>query len=403
MPGPGDTQIVANALIERRVQLWIRAYPRRWRERRGEELSGLVVDLAGPDARHLGVPAALDLVRGGWATRWREHPPLHTWLLYRLFDHRIPEAYRSWALDDIDGFWYPIRRSMFFLAFYPAFLYALNVKDPMGPVPPAWQEPAWHYLVGAVAMAVLFLMVFPQAGRDPARRKHVLPRVGEPRVEGALVGWDLPRQRVTARSMLSWVIPLLGITAAASATAVALAPKMLLTYFAWIGPTQGSGPGVSSESVVVPVDGRRVVAVVTLVLALGLGVLGAALARRRLNRLLGERQAQAYRGLRPICFTGKARVLLGIVIIVTLVWLEVSGRIALGASVLMGSVSLLLLPGAAVALLVTRRGDDADLAGADVWLIATRGRLPAVDRPVWGLRPLPAAYVSEVAKGTAHG
>jgi hypothetical protein len=236
MPRSGDRQIDADERIERRVQLWMRAYPRRWRQERAEELSGLVVDLAGPDARRLGVNAGLDLVRGGWATRWREHPPLHTWLLYRLFDRRIPAAYRS-----------------------------------------------------------------------------------------------------------------------------------------------------------------------SLVVALGLGDLGAMLARRRLDGLLGERPAQPWRVLRPIRPNGKARVFLGMLMTVTLAWLEVSGRLVLGPSVLLGWVALLLWPGAVVALMVTRRTDDADIAGADVWWIATRGRLPAVDSPAWGLRPLPGEPSPEVRNGAVHG
>ena len=55
--------------LARSIRFWMRAYPRRWRAVRGEELLWLVVDLAGADARRLGAGAAIDLVRGGWATR----------------------------------------------------------------------------------------------------------------------------------------------------------------------------------------------------------------------------------------------------------------------------------------------------------------------------------------------
>ena len=48
----------------------------------------------------------------------------------------------------------------------------------------------------------------------------------------------------------------------------------------------------------------------------------------------------------------------------------------LGLSVTLGALALVLLPGALVALVVTRRIDAPDLAGIDVWRIATRGRLP---------------------------
>jgi hypothetical protein len=87
--GAGSSAGRADDLMDERiissVELWMRAYPRRWREARGEELLALVVDLAGPGAQRLGARAAFDLVRAGWATRWREHPPAHSWLLYRLF------------------------------------------------------------------------------------------------------------------------------------------------------------------------------------------------------------------------------------------------------------------------------------------------------------------------------
>jgi hypothetical protein len=358
-----------------------------------------VADLAGPEARHLGAHAALDLVRGGWATRWREHPPLHTWLLYRMFDRRIPAAYRSWAFDDINGFWYPMRSNGFSLVIIFGFQYALVASDPMSSVPSAW-----HYLVWALVFAVSCLILWPDVGRDRARRKHVSPHYGEPRVEGALVPWDLPRERVTAQSMLTWAIVLLGIAGSASLVTVALAPKLLLRNLKWIKPTRGSGlfwesgPGMSSEFVV----GRWVFAMAVLVLAVLFGALGAALARRRLGRLLGERPAQPWRVLRPICAVGKARIVLGMVMIVTLVWLEVSGRLVLGPGVLLGLVALLLLPGAVVALMMTRHNDDADIAGSDLWWIALRGRLPAVDRPAWGLRPLPDTHAPEVRNGAVH-
>ncbi len=61
--------------------------------------------------------------------------------------------------------------------------------------------------------------------------------------------------------------------------------------------------------------------------------------------------------------------------------MEVSCRLVLGLSVFVGTGALLLLPGAVAALVVTRRTDAPDLAGRDVWWIATRGRLPNVDRP----------------------
>lgn len=374
--------------IVRSIQFWMRAYPGRWREARGRELIDLVVDLAGPDARRLGARVAFDLVRGGWATRWRDRPPLHTYLLYRMFDRRIPVAYRSWALDDIDGFWYPMRRYEGGAWWLPIFL----VPRQPG-IPGAWL--VWYFALVAFA-AVVSMLMWPERTRTRARLKHVAPRLGELPVEGTLVAWEVPRERVTARSALTWTVLVLGITGAASVVATLLAPKViLLTNVELIKPISGpgffweSGPGLHFEPVVAPVGGRWVLAVAILVVALGAGVLAAAVARRRLSRRLGDRPDQPHRVLRPVSRTGRANVLYWAVVVVALTWLEVSGRIALGLSVVLGVVALLLLPGAIVALVVAKGTDARDLTGSDVWWMATRGRAPRVDQPIRGLRSQP--------------
>jgi len=232
------------------------------------------------------------------------------------------------------------------------------------------------------------MFITPEWYRGQTRLKHVAPRFGEVPVEGALVAWDVPRERVTARSGLTWAGLVLGTTGTASVVAALLAPKVLLTNFKLNSPDMG-GPGFGWDSVVAPMGGRRVVAVATLLVALGVGALGAVAVHRRLGRLLGERLNQPYRVLRPVTASGKAGILFSAMVIVGLIWLEVSGQIVIGLSVVLGTVALLLLPGALVALLVTRGADAHDLAGRDVWWIATRGRVPRVDQPVRGLRPEP--------------
>ena len=47
---------------------------------------------------------------------------------------------------------------------------------------------------------------------------------------------------------------------------------------------------------------------------------------------------------------------------VGLTWLEVSGQIVIGLSVMLGTVALLLLPGGLVTLLATRHADADELA-----------------------------------------
>lgn len=350
--------------LVRSVRWWLRAYPRRWRAARGAEIFGLVVELAAPGAQRLGWRAALDLVRGGWATRWREHPPLHTWLTYRLFDWRIPVAFRDWAVDDIDGFWFPVRR-------YLGGVWWLVPFVGFGGLP------GW-FLLPVSLMAVMSLVIRPEGRRRDARLKHVVPQTP---VEGAWVMQDVPGVRTTARSTLPWVVVLLGAAAALAVVAAGFAPKVLEMV-----PARAVGASVAFDLVVAPI-GARWVGAVALAAALGFGIVGAAVARRRLRRLLGGRVDQPFRVVRPLSATGKVQVLFYVAVLAALTWLEVTGRIVLGLSVVLGAVALLALPGAIVALVVASRTDDPGLAGRDVWWIATRGRIPAVDGLVPALRP----------------
>jgi hypothetical protein len=372
----GNAETLAEARIVESIEFWMRAYPRRWREARGQELVDVVVDLAGPGARRLDARSAFDLMRGGWATRWREHPPPHTWLLYRLFDRCIPVAYRSWALDDIDGFWYPMRRYLGASWWLPLWVLAMSHTAGFSAIP---------VLVIVALIGASSMFVAPAYIRSEAKLRHVALKFGEAPVEGALVAWDVPRQRVTAHSGLTWAMLLLVTTGVASVVAALLAPKVLLTDFSPNSP--GIGPGFTADSVVAPMGGYRVVGVSVLSVALGIGALGAIVVRRRLGRRLGERPDQPHRVLRPVTASGTARVALSAIVMAGLVWLELSGRLVLGLSVVPGTVALLLLPGALVALFVTRRAED--LAGRDVWWIATRGRVPNLDQPARGLRPHP--------------
>jgi hypothetical protein len=157
---------------------------------------------------------------------------------------------------------------------------------------------------------------------------------------------------------------------------------------------QAEQPGYGAQVLVgiaspPPMGGHRVVAVTILLVALGVGALGAVAVHRRLGQLLDERLDQPYRVLRPVTASGKAGVLFSAMVMAGMTWLEVSGQIVIGLSVVLGTVALLLLPGAFVALLVSRRADAHDLAGREVWWIATRGRVPRIDQPACGLRPLP--------------
>lgn len=58
--------------VERQAAFLLRAYPPVWRQTRGEELVGTVLDLAG-HRRRVPLRLAADLVTGGWRERSRQH------------------------------------------------------------------------------------------------------------------------------------------------------------------------------------------------------------------------------------------------------------------------------------------------------------------------------------------
>jgi hypothetical protein len=103
---------------ERSARFWLRAYPQRWRDAHGDEAFAVLLDLAspGPDGgrppRWVGAREAWGLVQAGWGLRWRGHPPLGRWLLYRLLDVRLPARYWWWVADDIQGALYTVRSAI---------------------------------------------------------------------------------------------------------------------------------------------------------------------------------------------------------------------------------------------------------------------------------------------------
>ncbi|WP_251152603.1 hypothetical protein [Cellulosimicrobium sp. Marseille-Q4280] len=103
---------------ERSARFWLRAYPLRWRDAHGDEALGVLLDLApatddASSVAGIGAREAWGLVRAGWGLRWREHPTLGRWLLYRLFDARLPARYWWWVADDIHGALFSWRTNVF--------------------------------------------------------------------------------------------------------------------------------------------------------------------------------------------------------------------------------------------------------------------------------------------------
>ena len=94
---------------DRRLALALRAFPKRFRVARTDEIMGTVAEARaagegdGVDGRQL-----VDLVLAGWAERRRTRPP--TWALFRYhwLDGRLDRRWHGWMFDDLSG-WFPLR------------------------------------------------------------------------------------------------------------------------------------------------------------------------------------------------------------------------------------------------------------------------------------------------------
>ena len=161
--------------FSRSVRLWLRAYPVRWRAARGEELLGVLRDLAGPDATRLTLREGLGLVRAGWATRWRSGPPLLTRLTYHLFERRIPAAYRQWARDDIDGRWYSMRAGLWSSAL-PVPIVTMLATLILGQGALPW---IWSVAFVIVSCATDMIPRTARHRREQAVRRHLAARPGD--------------------------------------------------------------------------------------------------------------------------------------------------------------------------------------------------------------------------------
>ncbi|WP_250447625.1 hypothetical protein [Actinotalea sp. C106] len=363
---------------------WMRAYPRRWRESRGEELLGVLLDLAPPGADRVDARTALDLVRSGSATRWRGRPPWPVWLRYRLVGWRMPTAYRGWARDDIlgAGFWW--RENVVALAIVLGFAMASWSAEGAGA--PGWGY--WAFCLGAFVTGAVYGSGYRQ---QQAMLKHVVLRAGDPVQPGAWVMQEVPRRRLRASSLLPWLAGSLLAAAVLLVTSVATAPK--ITH---VLPT---GPG-SFETVVGPVGDRAPwLALVAAAAVLG-GVL-ALVARRRLRTVGLEGPAQPRRRVVDLGRRRVASVLVTASWVVPLVWLETTGRLVLFLSVPLAMLVLVALPPVLVMTWTVRRERHDDLAARDVWTVAGHGRPPLPDGPEQRAVPLEVVGVAPWhARGT---
>ena len=355
----------------RSAVFWLRAYPRRWRVARGEEVLGVLVDLAAPGARRIGPRSAFDLVRGGWATRLRDRPPLGAWLLYRSFDRRIP-GHEAWLRDDIDGALGPARRYLF--AMWPIIVMLLLI-DPR------------NYWAVAIVMVCMLPLTW-RYHRRLARERHLVPLPGEPFILGGYRRVPAPRRRVRAVTGLPWLVGCAAVLGSAGVASVLIAPDGI-----WGRPMPaGDGHSVGFESGIGPIVNRWPAVAVALG-ALFLGLAAVPVVRRRLRRC--EPVDQPNRELTRTTARGAMLMLLGTGSAVALPMLEIVGAIPLVFGLLIAVAAFLVLPGAVVAWYWLDRGMRADVALVDVWDVATRKRT-FVDPPGTRLEVVDASEVGMV-------
>jgi hypothetical protein len=329
--------------FDRSVAFWLRAYPRRWRTVRSAEVTAVLADLAGPDAQRLDARAAAGLVLGGWTTRWRGHPPLHTYLAYRFLDMPIPRQYRYWARDDLAGPLYSVRLALARSGFVLTTLAVLRL------------------ISGMVVLALLFGFLALSTGVPPNQRrrlvrKHLSPGAGEVLAPGDLVDGLVPRYRRAA-------VPILAAT------------TVLLTV------------GAAGWSASALLRGVRTAAVEGIVVAVLVGLALVPLVVGRLRRILPQAPPQPHRVVCGLTAGRWVSVAFWSTVIGVQAWLEISGRTAFSLAGVGGFICWLGLPGVLATWVVVRRAPSAGIALADVADAVLRRHVPTVDALEPGLVP----------------
>lgn len=94
---------------DRRLALALRAFPKRFRVARADEIMGTVAEVrAAGGGDGVGRRELVDLVLAGWAERWRTRPPMRSYLRYRFLDGRLDQRWHAWMFDDLRG-WLALR------------------------------------------------------------------------------------------------------------------------------------------------------------------------------------------------------------------------------------------------------------------------------------------------------
>jgi hypothetical protein len=375
--------------FERAVALCLHAYPQRWRAVRSAELTAVLADLAGPPPRRLDARAAVGLIRGGWATRWREHPPLGAYLAYRLRERRLPARYQAWVRADIGGALFPLRSVLtrWSLIVLP-FLVMPPVLAALGPAPTRGGAfEGTHIWIGVSLVMGAIGLLFGRAWRDQAARRFLVLRAGDPVSEGDFVEGLGPKRRLDARGWLTAALVVVSVAAAAWTCAALVAPTVIGA--GPCGPSTDDGSPWCTDFAARPAGSASGVLAVVFVMAAMIGLASVLVVRRRLDRLAAAAPPQPHRELvGPSASTAVAVTVLSALVLAD-AWLEATGRLVVLASGVLGPVAVLVLPGVVAAWLFVRASPEArGLAGSDVATMAVTGRVPEVDHLRSGVMPV---------------
>ena len=171
-PSGGVSSSAAESL-ERSARFWLRAYPRRWRVAFGEDFVGVLAEVSDPGTVRVPAREAAAIVKGGWALRLREHPPLLRWLGYRFLDVRLPLQYQHWVVDDILGRFWGARLMSSALILWVVIALNLLVNDDTK----ALMGYVGFIAVLSVGFSLLLAGPFGTSKRRAAWQRHVSPEV----------------------------------------------------------------------------------------------------------------------------------------------------------------------------------------------------------------------------------
>ena len=316
----------------------------------------------------------MNLVRGGWATRWRDRPPWYRWLAYRTFDAELPREYRDWVADDIEGLWYPTRAGGFALVVLAVSVVELSGSSLM-------LGTAWQWWLGYAALLVLLQMLPNGRRRRTARQRHLVAEPGEPLVPGTYVAMGAPKSRAPARWAAPRAVAVRALIAAVTVPAVVMAPTRFVSR-----PTPGATG--SWDIIVGPVGlPGRVIAVGVVLGGALVGVRLALRARRRLAAGLRRLVPQPDRVVRApgvVADLGFA-ALVGVIGLEA--WAEATGQIPLAFTPVIAAMALWHLPRTVVsahagAVLGWSTPEAGDLAWADLAWTSWATKPPRLDQPV---------------------